>query len=129
MLDTDNGTNSDLIDFSSPSSGPSSGEFYEPSVEYDSDDSRSRLNLSLVDKDLERARVYLNHTGTTLGETECILKSSAIRNQEKDKTVMSKSSDNEQFVSVDQAIKLIPIFDGTNVDGNLALQNACNFAI
>jgi len=129
MSDSDNGVDSDLIDFSSPSSGPSSGELYEPSTEYDLDDSRSRLNLSFVDEVLERTRVTLIRTETTLGETKRVLRSSNILNQEKDKTIMSKSSDNEKFVSVDQAIKLIPNFDGTSVDGNLAFQNACTFAI
>lgn len=119
---TNNNSEVDLIDFSSSSSEPSSGELYSPSVEFESDDSRKNC-IQQAEDTLNEINITLTKVDKTITETTRLLRSNTIRNAE-NKIKMSKS-----YMSIEQALKLIPIFDGESSDTNHAFQNSCEFAL
>ena len=79
---TDN--SSDSIDFESSVSDPSSGEVYEPSVEFDSDDSRSH-DIAQSEDILERVNNSLGATDSALEETKYLLRLIEIKREKKQK--------------------------------------------
>lgn len=101
-----------LIYFSGEESdkSDSSGELFEPS--------RSVLN---------GVRESLNRVDSTVESARYFLRSNKLKiNRENSRNVeMAKV----QYMSIEQALKLIPIFDGESSDSNHAFQNASEFAI
>lgn len=106
----DNIRDNNLISFSGEESDESnsSGELFQPSRRV-LDSVRDSLNR--VDNIVESARYFLGSSRLKINRDNL--------------------SDIEmaKFMSIEQALKLIPIFDGENSDSNHAFQNACDFAI
>jgi len=119
---TNNNSGIELIDFSSSSSEVSSGEFYNPSVEFDSDDSRKNY-IDQSEETLDRIKITLENVNRTITETTRLLRSN------KNRTTDIKNKMSKSYMSIEQALKLIPIFDGENSDSNHAFQNSCEFAL
>lgn len=119
---TNNNKEIELIDFSSSSSDVSSGELYNPSVEFDSDDSRKNY-IDQSEETLGRINITLDNVDKTIAETTRLLRSS------KNRTTNIKNKMSKSYMSIEQALKLIPIFDGENSDSNHAFQNSCEFAL
>lgn len=105
----DNVRDNNLISFSGEESdeSDSSGELFQPSRGVLD---RVRDSLNRVDNTVESARYFLRSNRLVI-------------NRDNSSDIMAK------FMSIEQALKLIPIFDGENSDSNHAFQNACDFAI
>lgn len=85
----------------------SSGELFKPS--------RSVLN---------RVKESLNKIDNTVESARYLLRSNKLKINREDSSnvVMAKA----QFMSIEQALRLIPIFDGENSDSNHAFQTHVN---
>lgn len=116
--------NADLTDLSSSTSG----ELYEPSAEFYSDD--SRVNLFRAEETLTRVNTTLVSIDSTLEETTYFLRSTDRRNKRRATTIMmEKENQQERYMTVEQALKIIPIFNGESMNDNHAFQNSCEFAL
>lgn len=77
-IDPHDSSELDLIDFSSPSSDSSSGELFEPSVEFDSNDSR-KDELEESKHTLERVNKSLDYVDQKIVETSPFLSTKSRR--------------------------------------------------
>jgi len=111
-----------LIDLESSVSVPSSGELYEPSGEFDSDDSRYS-NISQSEHVLDRTNNSIGITDSVLEDARSLLKLTRNQDQAVKGTIMSK------FMTTHQALNLIPLFNGENADDSFAFHNACEYAL
>ncbi|KAL4134683.1 hypothetical protein QTP88_006409 [Uroleucon formosanum] len=108
--------------FESSVSVPSSGEFYEPSGEFDSDDSRYS-NISQSEHVLDRTNNSIGITDSVFEDARNLLKLTRNQNQAVKETIMSK------FLTTHQALNLIPLFNGENADDSFVFHNACEYAL
>ncbi|KAF0709274.1 Uncharacterized protein FWK35_00027105 [Aphis craccivora] len=104
---------------------PSSGELYEPSDEFDSDDSRYKWynNLSQARYILDIANNSIGNFDSVLEDARNLLKLTRNRDQAAEEIIMSK------FMTTRQALNLIPMFNGENADDSFAFHNACEYAL
>ncbi|KAF0722694.1 CCHC-type domain-containing protein [Aphis craccivora] len=86
---------------------------------------QQQQNLKSIEQSiaiLNQVRVTLDKVNITITETTRILQTDKKPTSNKE-VVMAK------HMSIEQALKLIPVFDGENSDSNHAFQNSCDFAL
>lgn len=80
-------------------------------------------------KNIQQSNTILHEVQATLGNVDIAIEQSTQVLQSNRKPTSNQVVKMSKHMSIEQALKLIPMFDGESSDSNHAFQNSCDFAL